>query len=296
MKKFIVTKGLPGSGKSFFAVNFIKGKKDWVRINNDTISEMLFGDPFADGQSHVIKQVREDLVHKFMKKSKNIIIDNTNLHSDRIVEYKEMCERHNAALEKDQEAYTFEIKDFTDVPLNTCLERNRHRERKVPEHVIKDMYKRYIQKAWVPMTQDSSLPKAIIVDIDGTVANCEHRNPFDQTKAGDDDLIEHIANMVKLYHQNGYKIIYLSGREEKSRAVTTAWFKKHDLPLGELLLLNKDGEKRSSAITKIEIFDKHIKNNYYIELVLEDRWKNIEAWNKFGLMTLMVGGTHDNFF
>ena len=53
--KIILTKGLPASGKSTWAREFIKGKKDWVRVNNDELGSMLFGETFAEeiGRAHV---------------------------------------------------------------------------------------------------------------------------------------------------------------------------------------------------------------------------------------------------
>ncbi len=253
---------------------------------------MMYGEDFVEGKGAQLTRVRDLLIGHLMDRGQNIVVDNTNLHPDRESEYRLLVEEFNATNTKLK--YEIEIKDFTNVPLSTCLKRNKERERKVPEFVIKKMHKDYIAPFIKKPTQDGLLPKAIIVDIDGTIADINHRGPYEQTKVLLDKPIHAICDLVRLYAASGFIIIYLSGREEPCRNDTLTWLKKHQLPEG-LLLLNKKGEKRSSAITKLEIFNENILGKYYIYVVLEDRWKNIEAWNSIGLMTLMVG-SDDNFF
>jgi predicted kinase len=268
MKEFVMLKGAPGCGKSTWTKEYIKGKKDYIRINNDDLSTMLYGEPFTGGNK-TIEKVRVKLIHDFMEKNVNIVIDNTNLHPKHVENYSEMVELYNAALKPGKEAYKFIIKDFTDIPLDTCLARNRKRDNVVPEHVIRKMYNDYIAVPTKYLEQDITLPKAIIVDIDGTVANIDHRNPFDQRAVYEDPVIPNICNLVKAMATAGYKIIFLSGRTENCRSDTLKWINdKAKLPC-EILLLNKNGESRSSDITKEEIFNNYVKDKYSIACKLK---------------------------
>ena len=55
-----------------------------------------------------------------------------------------------------------------------------------------------------------------------------------------------------------------------------------------MLFRSKTGERRSSAITKTEIYKEHIEGKYAVAFVLEDRTKNVEAWRKLGIRCFQV--------
>lgn len=62
---------------------------------------------------------------------------------------------------------------------------------------------------------DSSLVPAIIVDIDGTLSKrAACRGPFDYNLVGLDNPHLDIFELVNLYHNAGYIILVLSGRED----------------------------------------------------------------------------------
>jgi adenylate cyclase class IV len=52
--------------------------------------------------------------------------------------------------------------------------------------------------------------------------------------------------------------------------------------------MRKTGDNRPDNIVKKEIFDSNIKNNYYIEFVLDDRNKVVKMWRELGLTCLQV--------
>jgi len=154
------------------------------------------------------------------------------------------------------------------------------------------MHNTYIKKPVTPLVQDPTLPTAVIVDIDGTVANISKRGPYEQHKVFEDGVMESTCEVVRLLHTAGHKIIYISGREEYCRDDTARWFKEvANLPC-DLLLLNRTGETRSSTITKLEIFNKHIAGKYNVILVLEDRTKNVIVWRELGLLCYQVDEGH----
>ena len=52
--------------------------------------------------------------------------------------------------------------------------------------------------------------KAIICDIDGTLAIRNGRGPFEHEKSNTDTLCKEVKNLLDLYKSNGYKIIILN--------------------------------------------------------------------------------------
>lgn len=135
-----------------------------------------------------------------------------------------------------------------------------------------------------------NLPKAIICDLDGTLALIEHRSPYDASTAEKDILNNPIANILHVYsHQTEFSIdiILLSGRDEKYRSQTAQWLKKHGIIYKELYL-RPDDDKRKDTIYKKEVYDRYIKNKYDVLFVLEDRTQVVEMWRNEGLICLQV--------
>lgn len=134
------------------------------------------------------------------------------------------------------------------------------------------------------------LPKAIICDIDGTLALLGDRNPFDPT-VGKDILNYPIANILKVYNNQtvfNVDLILLTGREEKHRDFTTLWLKENDINHYKSLYMRKTGDFRKDFVIKKEIYEKYIKPNYNVTFVLEDRDQVVEMWREEGLTCLQV--------
>ncbi len=125
--------------------------------------------------------------------------------------------------------------------------------------------------------QDNTLPRAIICDLDGTLALINGRSPFDASKCEQDSPNWPVVNMVKNYHGLGYKIILLSGRQDTHRTQTIHWLEKFEIKY-DLLLMRKANDMRKDAIIKREIFESHIERKYFIELVLDDRDQVVDLW------------------
>ncbi|PLS81619.1 polynucleotide kinase, partial [Candidatus Saccharibacteria bacterium] len=63
----------------------------------------------------------------------------------------------------------------------------------------------------------TDLPKAIICDLDGTLAIIDHRSPFDASTAMDDLLNLPVANVIDVYsHQKEVPVslFLVSGRDD----------------------------------------------------------------------------------
>lgn len=141
--------------------------------------------------------------------------------------------------------------------------------------------------------------KAIIVDIDGTLADCEHRRHFVEKKpkdyesffdaAGLDPLKPMAAKVVNSLYYLGYEIIYVTGRPERLRAVTRQWLQLHKLPIGKLSM-RPDGDYTSDVRLKRTIYRKEIEPTRQVELVLDDRDSVVAMWRELGLECWQVAG------
>jgi hypothetical protein len=52
--------------------------------------------------------------------------------------------------------------------------------------------------------------------------------------------------------------------------------------------MRETGDRRKDSIIKKEIFDRHIRDVYNIEFVLDDRNQVVELWRSLGLTCLQV--------
>ncbi|MFA9289040.1 MAG: HAD family acid phosphatase [Weeksellaceae bacterium] len=136
-----------------------------------------------------------------------------------------------------------------------------------------------------------TLPKAIICDLDGTLALLGKRSPYDASTAEEDSLNNPIANILEVYsHQETYdiKIILLTGREDKYREQTQRWLQKHNI-IYEELYMRRTGDRRKDTVYKKEIYQNQIEGKYDVLFVLEDRDQVVAMWRKdLGLTCLQV--------
>lgn len=134
--KLIATKGLPGSGKSTWAKEYQAQYPigTVAIVNNDSIQEMMFGQSYVDAPNipMMLAVSRFALVESLSRFVDVIIIDNTNLSRSAVRQLNNIADQF-------AEDHRIEWKDFTDVPIKVCLERNRLRDNPVPEDVIYSM-------------------------------------------------------------------------------------------------------------------------------------------------------------
>lgn len=130
---------------------------------------------------------------------------------------------------------------------------------------------------------------AFLVDLDGTLAlHRGVRNPYDWRRAGEDKPNKTVITVVRALHAYFTSIVYVSGRPESSRDITTRWLKEHvDVP--GPLFLRADADQRKDAVIKREIFSRHIRPKYRVLGVLDDRQQVVDMWrNELGLTCLQV--------
>lgn len=135
----IVLGGLPASGKSTYAEMLVESGI-FQRVCPDLIRKELYGDENIQGDGAKVFKIAYHDIREYGCLSENVVFDATNINADRRKE-----------LVKSMRGY-FDIIIFKwfDVATAVCLERNRQRERQVPEEVIWRM----ARTATVPTTEE----------------------------------------------------------------------------------------------------------------------------------------------
>lgn len=147
VRKIILTRGIQGSGKSFFARNWVlEDPEHRVRFNNDDIRNML-GKYWVPSRENIIVDLKRTFLYSAMKYGYDIVIDNMNLNPKEVDFFKEVIKEHNSWIGhpeclKTLQEYILEFKDFK-TPLEVCIERDKKRENPIGVGVIIATYKRY---------------------------------------------------------------------------------------------------------------------------------------------------------
>lgn len=293
MRKIIYTLGLPASGKTTWAKNYVATHDNCKRVNKDDLRAMMDKSWSKENEEFVLK-IRDYIVEQALKSDKTIIVDDTGFAIKHEYRLREIA--HDLDAE-------FEIKDFSGVSLDTCIERDKLRTATVGEDVIRKMYSQFFMgnfmknrrvdfvppETYVPMEDK---PEAILVDVDGTLAEMHKgepgkRYPYDWKRVGEDDVHYIIADLVRMYDAEGVKIIIMSGRNSVCRKETEDWLEFHEIPYEDLFMRGLNDNRRDS-IVKRELFEDHIKDNYNVLFVLDDRDQVVREWRKMGLRVLQV--------
>ena len=286
-----ITKGNIASGKTFFANEQVdKGNGQIINICKDNLREMLDHNHHSKGRESFIIKVQEAIIDVALNEGKDVIVSDTNLnpsHEQRIID--KFGDRANIVVND----------SFLSVPLNVCIERDKNRAKPIGEKAVRDMHRRYIEKPWTPLTQDVSLPKVAVYDIDGTLANHQSngkdsRSPYDWMRVKEDLVNEHVKEMLLLHKNSGYKIVIVSGRDSVCRPLTIEWLNENSIPF-DMLLMRKQNDNRPDDVVKEEIIDNDILPYYNIKAWVDDRAKVCRCLHKKGIPLFRVGDPDSDF-
>lgn len=139
MPKLILMRGLPGSGKTTWARDWMTYRSNCptIRINRDDLRASMFGQYTIDHEEFV-KRVSMSIAREAFERNYDVIIDDTNLPETTIERWRDFVHAQHRCI-------TVEYIDLRSVPLETCLDRNSKRDKPVPESAIRNMYKQYVE-------------------------------------------------------------------------------------------------------------------------------------------------------
>lgn len=303
----IVTRGLPGSGKSTYADGICKVLKKTIKIERDDIRQLLFKElgKLSQEKEEEVTRVQEILIRSHLAAGLTVIISDTNLPDRSVKRWLKLG--HELQL-------PVAVQDFRHIPLVEVLRQNAKRPirdgKYVPAEVITDMHNRFIKGRDLskeieytppveleiePYVQPNVLPSymhAAIFDLDGTLCVMGDRSPYDGANVHLDTLNRDVHTALVNHWDAGHKIILCSGRDEEYREITEKWLADNDVNYDELYMRpTETGNKREDSIIKYELFNKHIRPKGYKLLgVYDDRHRVLRMWRKLGLTTFHVNG------
>lgn len=308
MKKVLILTGLSGSGKSTFARQFCNDHPNWLRVNRDDLRRSLlsvslheFWKTWPENErnrvENLVNELQKTAILDGLARGWHILIDNTNLKQSYLNEFRKLLTAHFA---------TVEIRyQLLDVPVDECIRRDQNRPDSVGEAVIRKqagqlaiLKKNFkfktetlTQSAGFQRLQDEHLPRCVLVDIDGTVADKGDRSPFDWHRVGLDVPKWPIIRLVQAMRASGYAIVFFSGRDGVCRPETITWLNGYFgwQPSDYELYMRSPNDNRKDALIKHELFEQHILGRYYVELVIDDRQQVVDMWRRtLGLTCVQV--------
>lgn len=294
--KAILTRGISASGKTTWANEYCKGTHT-MNINRDDIRFNLFCAGVHDWSLYKFTKQREKEVteHQYSQIDAaaslgvDIIISDTNINPKTVTSLTTYLE---------SKGYEVEIKDFW-IDVQEALKRDAKRENGVGYKVIMDQYKRYCELlfGYEYHKYKNNKPDAIIVDVDGTVADMQGvRTPFEWDKVGQDKPHQYVIDIVNSARLDGLTIIFLSGRDGSCMEETHRWLCRHTEIDDFYLFMRSVGDMRKDTVVKKELFKKYVDNNFNVLYAIDDRYCVARMWQyELGLKVIKVGDVNIEF-
>lgn len=133
---------------------------------------------------------------------------------------------------------------------------------------------------------------AVVVDIDGTIALRGDRDPFDHSVAMEDavnwPVVIAVNGLVMAYD---WKVLLVSGRQEKFREITDYWLWTHGIfqfPNRAALLMRADDDTRPDQDVKREIYIDLIAPEFDVQMIFDDRDRVVKMWRELKLPCFQV--------
>ena len=143
------------------------------------------------------------------------------------------------------------------------------------------------------------LPPAVIIDVDGTladvsgirhyVADPKTRN-FDKFHAAASYVHPHhdVVAVARALHARGFAIIVVTARKSRWRYATSVWLKKWLVDY-DLLLMRQDSDGRADVEIKRDLLAR-IRTQFTVVLAIDDNPGVLELWRASSIPSVRVPG------
>lgn len=294
-----ITQGLPASGKTTAALDLVRASNGRVRrVNLDALRLMLDDNDgtrrLDRAHEEVVLAVQDAAILAAVDAGYDVVVDNTHLVARLPNRYKRLLASRDVK---------FAVIDCTQVPVDECVRRDADRSNAVGEQLIRSMNERMLSARksgwrltaeWLngrptvkPYVPTGALPKAVLCDIDGTLAHHVSRGPYEIEKCETDLLDEEVARILALADRADDYVVLLSGRQSEFREHTERWLKANGVVYDELWM-RAEGDRRPDDVVKAELFDTHVRDRYDVRFVLDDRDRVVALWRRMGLKCWQV--------
>ena len=146
------------------------------------------------------------------------------------------------------------------------------------------------------------MKNTIIFDLDGTLALIDKRREvstkpngkldwgkfFDPSNIKLDEPNPPVIKTAQLFAEQGFNIVILSGRSNKTEVATRSWLSKNKIPFNKLVMRNsKTNHFTPDWVLKKNMLDEQLDIND-VFLVVDDRDRVVKLWRSLGLTTFQV--------
>lgn len=284
MPRITILIGPPGSGKSTLAKAY--EAKGFVRISQDD-----------QGKGHM------GLFLEALEQRKDIVVDRMNFD-------KQQRDRYRLPAKGEGYHISFhEVISPKSICFNRCNQRTEHPTIKNEIHArsaLETFFSKYEELTQEELNfeyiresyRQLERPPAIMVDLDGTLCNLNHRLHFVRGEGKkdwksffesmvEDTLYEDVMSALVAEHQRGTQIVLCSGRPDNYRGHTEDWLKKNMVPYTDLVMRPRNNYK-SDDITKAMLYRYEIAPFFEVKYVLDDRDQVVNKWRSMGLTCFQV--------
>ena len=301
MAELHIYRGIQGSGKTMLAKHLAFLDNGRV-VGRDHIRRLMgFEGLGTRKMEEEVTQIQVRLIHAGLRSGQNVHVDDMNLKAIYVKRLVGIAAYFDAEVV---------FHDLTYMPLDLCLERNRERAKtdgRVNEDVIRKNYERFVAPTkgrglpvpevpefdtrYLPFEKyvpDESRPKAILVDIDGTVAIHEGiRGHHDYDNVHLDLPNWPVITAVQAMINRGYAALFVSGRPDSCEQATRMWLSKYINTRGGLYM-RRTGDHRADYLVKYEIFDGRIRNEFNVVMAFDDRDQVVDMYRELGITVAQV--------
>ena len=285
MPKLICPVGLQGSGKTTWAKEYMATHNNTYRVNGDEVRAMVYTGKYHRDKEAVAKAVQRASVESLLAGGSNVVWDNLNLSHTAQGDCDSMAARTGAEL----------VWHHMNTPLDQCIENDRKRGCKIGRAIIENTALYYDKIPWYDQKRD-----VVIVDLDGTLTDCEWRRKLylDKPKkdwvnflesCGCDDANIGVLRWV-LALQTDVDVIAVSGRGEQYWPQTESALARYGFNPNRIFM-RRSHDHRHDWEVKNDILS-HIKRK--ILFAIDDRPSVIEkTWRAHGIKVYDVGGYNE---
>ncbi len=142
------------------------------------------------------------------------------------------------------------------------------------------------------------MKNAVFCDIDGTIANCDHRRAYlDGTKAGsrkfhremgDDTPKQDVIDTFHALQDSGLFGVLVSARSERDRQQTELWLTFNKIRYLKLMMRPMDQADWDDTVVKLHMLRRLRAEGFDPVVVLDDRDSVVDMWRAEGVTCIQV--------
>ena len=285
----VITRGLPYSGKSSFARQWVAEKSsERSRVSRDDIRLTNFGSYVIEPSlEKVVTTIEHATLRALLQAGRSVVIDNQNLREDPVLEYLQIAEEYNA---------TVLYRDFS-IELKEALRRHAAREdNKLPVEVVRahpGLPLRSCRRAatclirachtlgcstWTAPSPSSATIAAPSTGRSFWMTSRTHR------------WCVCFSSWPQQVTRSSSSLAVKASRSSAASPAMSGMSPRRDDPAAEgRRLAGQTGDGRRDSIVKREIFDREIRPYYCVQGVVDDRLQVVRMWHHLGVPVFRVG-------